>query len=183
MFCFMLLYYHKIKYNVREVLMIKLDLLFKVAEDENVVIEYIKLPRNILGLYYKGPDLPPSIGINRNIVNDSPLFTSVLAEELGHHFTTVFDTSAECFSYRDKLLINKVENLALRWATNFVIPNKELVQALKAGITTVYDLAEYFTVTEDFIKQKFYFVSLDEKLNTSINIELLKEVNYDCCNI
>ncbi|WP_142413105.1 ImmA/IrrE family metallo-endopeptidase [Hathewaya massiliensis] len=162
--------------------MVNVDVLFDIVEKENIQIEYVKLPKDIQGIYYKAENLPPIIGINRNIINNAPLFKTILAEEIGHHFTTFGDTTAECFSYIEKLLITKKENLALKWATDLLIPTPFLVQAIQDNISTIYDLAEFFCVTEDFIRLKLYFINIDSKAYTYCESEI-RRMNYDSCNL
>lgn len=137
----------------------KLDMLFKIAEDNNIIIEYVDFPDNIQGLYYKEDGCPPIIGINENITSNSRLFTCVLAEELGHHFTTVGDTTAEYYSYADRLIVNKKETLALKWASDLLLPLDEIVQAVKDSILQFSEMAEHLQVTESFLCKRFEFLS------------------------
>jgi hypothetical protein len=44
------------------------------------------------------------------------------------------------------------ENKANKWAVYRLIPWGKLKQAVKSGMTEVWDLAEYFDVTEDFMR-------------------------------
>lgn len=130
--------------------MTKLEKLFRIAEDNCIVIEYVKFRNNILGIYYKEPDVIPAIGINQLIMNDSNKLTCVLAEELGHHFTTSDDLTAEYYCYSDAVLTDKAELLALKWAAHMLLTPNEIVQAY-AACNNTFECADILEVTEDFL--------------------------------
>jgi len=50
-------------------------------------------------------------------------------------------------------LIEKHEYKADKWAVHRVLPIADLKDALKHGHTEIWDLADYFGVTEDFIRR------------------------------
>lgn len=71
----------------------------------------------------------------------------VLAEELGHHFTTGGDILDQ------KSIANRKQELKARtWAYEKLIPLNKIVQAQKDGVQSHYELAEYLNVTERFLK-------------------------------
>ena len=47
----------------------------------------------------------------------------------------------------------KMENRADRWAIRKLIPREEFLSAVAEGCTTVWQLAERFNVTEEFMKK------------------------------
>jgi len=69
----------------------------------------------------------------------------VLAEELGHYYTTVGDIS-------DQSVVShqKQERTARLWAYNKMITLDKLVAAKEAGCRNGYEVAEYLEVTEEF---------------------------------
>ncbi len=69
-----------------------------------------------------------------------------LAHELGHCETGSFYNVYSTLDIR-----GKQERRADGWAISRLMPFYELKNALNAGITEVWELAEYFDVTEDFI--------------------------------
>lgn len=70
----------------------------------------------------------------------------VLAEELGHHHTTVGDI------LNQKLLSNrKQEKRARNWAYEELVPLSAIVQAHKERICNRFELADHLGVTEDFL--------------------------------
>ncbi len=50
-------------------------------------------------------------------------------------------------------LVEKHEVKAWKWAVDRLIPAEALDEAVAQGYTTIYDLADYFGVTEDFMKR------------------------------
>ncbi len=75
------------------------------------------------------------------------------AHELGHCETGSFYNRYSCFD-----LMSRHEYRADVWAIKKLVDKSELVKALKSGITEIWELAEHFDVTEDFMKKacKYY---------------------------
>ncbi len=71
-----------------------------------------------------------------------------LAHELGHCVTGSFYNQKARYDVRQKH-----ENRADKWAISVLIPADELNRAVAAGHTELWDLAEYFDVTEDFMRK------------------------------
>ena len=69
-----------------------------------------------------------------------------LAHEIGHHATGAFYDL-----YADNILRARCEYRANKWAIKKLIPKDELIEALEGGYIDVYELSEYFSVTEDFM--------------------------------
>ncbi|WP_421663582.1 ImmA/IrrE family metallo-endopeptidase [Lysinibacillus telephonicus] len=71
----------------------------------------------------------------------------VLAEEIGHHFTSIgniLDQSS---------VINRKQELKARsWAYEKLVPLKKIIQAHKCNVSNRYELAEFLDVTEDFLE-------------------------------
>jgi Zn-dependent peptidase ImmA (M78 family) len=149
----------KNKFNKVSSMTTKLDSLFGLAFKQQIDIEYVSFPSNILGLYYKENGLPSAIGINKSILSNTKLLTCVLAEELGHHFTTIGDTTAEYYSYSDRLMVNKKETLALKWATEFLLPLNEIISIMKNLPSSLYEMADHLGVTEEFLLKRLEFLS------------------------
>ena len=71
-----------------------------------------------------------------------------LAHELGHCETGAFyNVYAKCDIRR------KYERRADKWAIRQLIPKRAWNAALRDGIVEVWDLAEYFDVTEDYVRK------------------------------
>ena len=71
-----------------------------------------------------------------------------LAHELGHCVTCSFYNR-----YAKLDLRQKHENRADKWAIEQLVPADALAQAVASGHTELWDLAEYFGVTEAFMKK------------------------------
>ena len=137
----------------------KLEMLFNLVERENIIVEYVDFSPTIQGIYYKVDGCLPIIGINENIISDKKLFTCVLAEELGHHFTSIGDSSAEYYSLTDRVNLNKTEAAALKWAAEYLLPLDEIVNAIKKGIKNIDDLSDFLGVTDEFLLERFKFIA------------------------
>jgi Zn-dependent peptidase ImmA (M78 family) len=135
--------------------------LFKVANDEGIIIEYWDFPPPIEGIYLCEPNIPTSIGISRKLFDDSPRFRCVLAEELGHHFTTSGTAIPNRhWNFYQRINISRIEFKALKWAGKFLMP----IDYLKRAIVwechfSFHSVAEYFNVTKDMAE---FRLSLDD---------------------
>lgn len=70
----------------------------------------------------------------------------VLAEELGHYYTTVGNIlDQSCISNR------KQELHARMWGYDYLIGLTGLVSAAKSGCCNIYEIAEYLDVTEEYL--------------------------------
>lgn len=77
-----------------------------------------------------------------------------LAHEIGHIETGCFyrcDTSLEIRS--------RLELRADRWAIKKLIPAEEYYSALRCGVTTPWELAEYFGVPQTFMEKAIAYYS------------------------
>lgn len=74
--------------------------------------------------------------------------TLKLAHELGHCYTGSFYNRYTACDVRQKH-----ENRADKWAIQYLIPKGEFEEAIASGITEIWDLAEHFDVSEDFMRK------------------------------
>ena len=77
---------------------------------------------------------------------------SKLAHELGHCKTGSFYNQ-----YTPYDVCQKHENRADKWAIKKLVPKDELEDAVAAGYTEPWELAELFDVTEDFMRKAIYW--------------------------
>lgn len=127
-----------------------IDKMMSLADDEGINIRYVNFSPPLQGLYCCESALPPVIFISKAITKSSSLFACVLAEELGHHFTTIGDCIPKSYySYADRMKVDKMEYKALRWAANYLIPENELLDVLKSGLFEPWELADHFNVTDE----------------------------------
>ena len=120
----------------------KFEKLEDVAYQDDVdVLNYRFESNNILGLYCDGV-----IAIREDMT--IPEKTCALAEELGHHETSVGNildmTSA---------VNRKQERQARLWAYNKQIGLIGLVRAFEHGCQNRFEIAEYLEVTEEFLEE------------------------------
>ena len=127
--------------------MTKKEELEQMAFDEGVLIDYVNFKSNRLtGLYING-----SVALKSGMTDKKT--ADILAEELGHHYTTVGNildqTSIEA---------RKQEHAARLWAYQLRIPLIDLINAYKSHCRNTFEVAEYLDVSEDTLKEalKFY---------------------------
>lgn len=61
------------------------------------------------------------------------------------------------------IFFNPNEEKASRWAIQHVVPHEEYIHALHNGICEVWDLAEYFCVTESFMRKAIHYYQMLEQ--------------------
>ena len=83
----------------------------------------------------------------RESIETTATKSCVLAEELGHYYTTVGNIL-------DQSDINnrKQENIARRWAFQKLLPFENIIFAVQDGHVDTWDIAEYLDVDEAFLK-------------------------------
>jgi hypothetical protein len=110
------------------------------CEDGIDIIHYDFKRENIKGLYCDG-----TIGINKSI-DTSTEKACVLAEELGHHYTSFGNILDQSITEN-----RKQENRARMWAYNKCIGLLGIIESFRRGCCNLYDMAEYLDVTESFL--------------------------------
>lgn len=111
------------------------------AEKEQIEVVNLPLCENIKGLY-----CDQIIAINKNIETTAEK-ACVLAEELGHYYT-----SAGNILDQSKVENRKQEKKARRWAYEKLVGIIKIIEAYKAGCRNRYELAEFLEVTEEFLE-------------------------------
>ena len=120
----------------------KFEELCQTASDTNNVdiIDYPFTSKRIKGLYCDG-----TIALNRDMYIESEK-TCVLAEELGHHYTTVGDIMDQTDTTN-----RKQERRARIWAYHKLLSLNDLVDSYKCGCRNQFEIAEHLNVTEEFL--------------------------------
>ncbi|HHX76727.1 MAG TPA: ImmA/IrrE family metallo-endopeptidase [Firmicutes bacterium] len=147
--------------------------LLRLAEKEGILVGFFALTGDTLGVYYRVSGRPPVILLNKRIQHNRKLLRCILAEELGHHFTTSSNEMA--FALTSKYLTKKYEKIALWWAVNHLIPINSLVQAMKYKIYDTRELADLFDVTERFMATGLQLYT--EKYGDLINLNVPPDKN------
>lgn len=120
-----------------------------IAGNEGIRVRCWSFEPPVLGIYWAAQDMPPYIGLDKSLMSESPLTRCVMAEELGHHFTTFGDTLTRTyFHYSDRLNTSQAEFRAYKWAARYLMPKDRIERAFCKGIIERWELAEYFDVTE-----------------------------------
>ena len=127
--------------------------MFVLAEKSGVDVLYWNFKKPYEAVYLTIPGCPPVIGLCQSLLNSRAHFRSVFAEELGHHFTSAGTNALKPhFHFVDKLLYSRDEYRAMKWAVDYLIPEKELGYAInEKGLTDVWQLKDYFCVDEEMI--------------------------------
>jgi len=140
--------------------MVATEIMENLIQEYGIIKSFAPLPNPVLGHYcYDGKY--NVILINEKIQHHERLYRTVLSEELGHYKTSVGDlTPSRLMSYHNKIMVNKKELLALKWATEFLIPTGGLLDLLQRElVTSLEELSSYYQVTEKFMLMKFEFMA------------------------
>ncbi len=143
--------------------MTKFEQLLDIAEKENIIIKFVdEIPEVFAEALYISKFGIRMILMANILKSNTIRMTEVLAEELGHHFTSMGD-NIEPKNYFDKVNIDKCEAKALRWACNFLVPKDELIDELRKRPASIDELADGLSVSRDILMQSFYYLSLNNE--------------------
>jgi Zn-dependent peptidase ImmA (M78 family) len=132
------------------------DKLLDLAKRNGINLMFWDFQPPIEAIYYYYPGKNPVIGIDRKLKNNIKNFRCILAEELGHFFTTDQGNMVSHYHLHDKIQIYREEYKAMKWAVNYLIPDEELEIAFNT--MSPWELEDYFQVNSDFMafKLKLY---------------------------
>lgn len=117
------------------------EALLEEAHQEGLVVKEKPLK------YNNGRIKGKRIAIRQDIETNTEK-TCVLAEELGHHHTSVGNI-LDMSDVRNR----KQERQARLWAYNKLIGLTGIVEAFEHGCQSRYEMAEYLEVTEEFLEE------------------------------
>ena len=123
--------------------MVSDEKLFQIARRHGHKVIYFPLPET--GSLSVPTGETGCIGLDRSLRGKE--LTTRLAHELGHCEYGGFYTRAVPLD-----LVEKSEYRANKWAVEHIIPFDQLREAVHEGIDTVWELSDYFGVTEDMIR-------------------------------
>ncbi|WP_018664585.1 ImmA/IrrE family metallo-endopeptidase [Heyndrickxia acidiproducens] len=116
------------------------EIFLEEAEREGVEVEEKKMKsENIKGLYGD-----KTIWINRGLTLVEK--SCVLAEEMGHYYTSYGDILDQ-----NTVTNRKQEKQARNWAYEKLISLEKIVQAYDFGATSRFEIADFLNVTEQFL--------------------------------
>lgn len=121
----------------------KLEKLEQEAFEDQVRVHDFYLGEvSLKGFYMDG-----NVAINTSVDNNAEK-ACILAEELGHHYTSVGNIiDMEDLSNR------KQERQARLWGYNKLIGLTGIANAFKAGCHSAYEAAEFLEVTEEYLQE------------------------------
>lgn len=112
------------------------------ACDSGITIDYINFEsERLCGLYIDG-SIALKVGMSSSKTAD------VLAEELGHHYTSIGNILMQ-----DTINARKQEHTARLWAYNKRIGLTGILKAFQNHCTSRYEIAEYLDVSEDTLAE------------------------------
>lgn len=121
--------------------------LYHLADQENIVVDHFALhSREALSIM--DTDGSCFVAIDPGKIQNEADERSKLAHELGHCLTGAFYNQYSNFDCRQKH-----ENRADKWAVRQLITVEELDEAIAAGHTEIWDLADHFGVPEEFARK------------------------------
>ena len=112
------------------------------ADKENIIVtdQFDLSGTRLKGLYCDG-----TIALNKDMYIESEK-TCVLAEELGHHYTTVGDIMDQT-----DVSNRKQERHARIWAYHKLLSLNDLIDSYKHGCQNQFEIADYLNITEEFL--------------------------------
>jgi len=141
----------------------KISQLWSIVEQEKIEVFYEDIktaPEELNGLYFYNQNVGFIILLDKTLLHQRRKHNEVLAEEVGHHFAGVgTNVLFASMDYTAQIRRNSDENRAMLWATNFLIPDNELMHAVhREKLRSCYELADYFDVTQGFFMQKLILI-------------------------
>ncbi len=112
--------------------------MYKIAENEHIEVLNYKWTNTKARIFELNNNY--YIGLDNNQIDSNIEEKEVLAEELGHYYTNTL-----YFLDSDKILKDKCEYRAMKWAYFVLVPLQKLKEKIKQGLN-LYDLADYFDV-------------------------------------
>ncbi|MBM6949312.1 ImmA/IrrE family metallo-endopeptidase [Mordavella massiliensis] len=137
----------------------KLEQLEQEAFDDQVKVHNYYLGEDNLKGYYTDGNVAINTSVNTTVEK-----MCVLAEELGHHHTSVGDI----LDMTD-ISNRKQERQARLWGYDKLIGLRRLIEAYEHGCHNRYDLAEYLEVTDEYLQE--CIECYREKYGTCVTID------------
>lgn len=120
---------------------------YRIAEQENIAVDRFPLSKRT-ALSIMEEDGTCFIALDPARITGETEERTILAHELGHCITGAFYNRYSNYDCRQRH-----ENRADKWAVKKLIPVDELDDAVAKGCTELWELAEKFDVTEEFIRK------------------------------
>ena len=121
--------------------------LYALAEQQNIEVIETALPENG-SLSIMDDNGKCYIGIDESVMDGDALELVHMGHELGHCLTGSFYNRYTRFDVRQRH-----ENRADKWAVRQIVPVDALDEAVADGCCEIWELAERYGVTEQFMKK------------------------------
>ena len=125
--------------------------LYDLAKQQNIEVLSFSMPQNE-SMSVMLEDGRCFIGMDDSVRDGGIRERVHLSHELGHCVTGSFYNIYAAIDHRQRH-----ENRANKWAIQALIPMEDLDSAIAQGCTEIWELAEHFQVTEDFIRKAVCF--------------------------
>ncbi len=144
--------------------MTRLEKLFNLTEKLGIKIYFNDLKHfGVLGLYIESEKSDPTILIDSSIKNKEKQLSRVLLEELGHFYTSSGDSLSDTSTYRKKLNISKCELKSEKWLCEYLISEKDLIDAINSSPTSTEDICEYLDVDIEILITRLKLLALKKQ--------------------
>ena len=125
----------------------EISALYDFAKQQNIeVIPYPMKENGSMSILMDSGDC--IIGMDAGVLDGAAQERVHLGHELGHCVTGSFYNRYAAVDCRQRH-----ENQANKWAVQVLIPVDDLDQAVAEGCTEIWELADRFGVTEDFVRK------------------------------
>lgn len=121
--------------------------LYELAKQQNIEVLACSMPKNE-SMSVMLEDGRCFVGMDGSVQDGGVQERVHLSHELGHCVTGSFYNIHAAIDHRQRH-----ENRANKWAIQTLIPVEALDNAIAEGCTEVWELAERFQVTEEFIRK------------------------------
>ena len=125
----------------------EIPILYALAQQQNIPVYQFPLP-GTGSMSLMDEQGRCFIGMDADVRDDGPQERVHLGHELGHCVTGSFYNRYAAVDCRQRH-----ENQANKWAIQTLIPVDDLDRAVAEGCTEIWELAERFGVTEDFVRK------------------------------
>ena len=125
----------------------EIPILYALAQQQNIPVYQFPLP-GTGSMSLMDEQGRCFIGMDAGVRDDGPQERVHLGHELGHCVTGSFYNIHAAVDSR-----RRQENRADKWAVTQLIPLDDLDDAIAQGCTELWELAERFGVTEEFVKK------------------------------
>lgn len=126
--------------------------LYSLAEREGIDIDEFPMDNHISFSLMDPEDLSCYIAVDPLKLTSRQQERQVLSHELGHCETGSFYNRFAACDIR-----KRHENRADKWSIKHLIPKEELDEAVSAGFCEVWELAEYFDVSCEYMARAIHW--------------------------